>query len=372
MAMPITDNQLAAYVKELQPSIRNIIELEDNLGKTGGDIDSILSKLNDEGFDLGAWLGDNLFRTDNPKRKETAIQLLNELNNELSNAKIDLNILKHDIQDELNTLLKEYEEWKTYFDNRLPFIAVSIAIPKFQASNPFHRLMLGLVITIVLKDILLPIFEAIGLGVVGLIVVMVLIDGLIQGEKRMELFENIQKESKTAMENVRKLRSDIQNVQEQVNGFFDDVAKSFQETGMLTKPFTNHQELVSFVKQQAGTLRRWSDQYDSMKHMISKGLAIEFSAEVVAANLVTNRDDEMELNNCIQMLMGAYLLEIGESTSVVSQKLDMSLEKIKKVKATYMLFKRHTPEDIAKVLDMDVNEILTIQETNSDLLAIVS
>ncbi|MFJ7669420.1 hypothetical protein ACIQXI_20320 [Lysinibacillus sp. NPDC097195] len=370
--MPITDNQLAAYVKELQPSIRNIIELEDSLGKTGGDIDSILSKLNDEGFDLGAWLGDNLFRTDNPKRKEIAIALLNDLNNELSNAKIDLNILKHDIQDELNTLLKEYDEWKAYFDNRLPFIAFSVAIPKFQASNPFHRLMLGFVITIVLKDILLPIFEAIGLGVVGLIVVMVLIDGLIQGEKRMELFENIQKESKTAIENVNKLRLDIKEVQNQVNAFFDDVAKSFQETGLLTKPFTNHQELVSFVKQQAGTVRRWSDQYDSMKRMISKGLEIEFSAEVVAAILVTKQDDENELNNCIKMLMGAYLIETGESDSVLCQKLDMSLEKIKKVKATYMLFKRHTPEEIAKVLEMDVNEVSTIQETNSNILAIVS
>ena len=181
--MPISEYQLDNYVKELQPSIKNIIELEDKLGKAGGDIDSILSKLKDEGFDLGAWLGDNLFRTDNPKRKETAIQLLNDLNNELSNAKIDLNILKHDIQDELNTLLKEYGDWKTYFDNRLPFIAFSIAVPKFQAFNPFHRLMLGFVLTVVLKDILLPIFEVLGLGVVGLIVVVVLIDGIIQGEK---------------------------------------------------------------------------------------------------------------------------------------------------------------------------------------------
>ncbi|MGE7843729.1 hypothetical protein ACQKNX_23475 [Lysinibacillus sp. NPDC093712] len=371
--MPITDNQLAAYIKELQPSIKNIIELEDNLGKTGGDIDSILSKLNDEAFDLGAWIGDNLFRTDNPKRKETAIQLLNGLNNELSNAKIDLNILKHDIQDELNSLLKEYGDWKTYFDNRLSIIAFSIAVPKFEASNPFHRLMLGVVVTIVLKDILMPIFEALGLGVVGMIVVMVLIDGLIQGEKRMELFENIQKESKKAMENVVTLRKEIKNAQDQVNAFFEDVAKSFQETGLLTKPFTNHQELVSFVKQQAGTLRRWSDQYETMKRMITKGgLDIEFSAEVVAANLVTKQDDENELDNCIKMLMGAYLIEIGESNSIVAQKLDMSLERIKKVKATYMLFKMHTPDDIAKALEMDVNEVITIQETNSDLIAIVS
>ncbi|MBX8944999.1 hypothetical protein AAHH17_10900 [Lysinibacillus capsici] len=370
--MPISEYQLDNYVKELQPSIKNIIELEDKLGKAGGDIDSILSKLNDEGFDLGAWLGDNLFRTDNPKRKETAIQLLNDLNNELSNAKIDLNILKHDIQDELNTLLKEYGDWKTYFDNRLPFIAFSIAVPKFQAFNPFHRLMLGFVLTVVLKDILLPIFEVLGLGVVGLIVVVVLIDGIIQGEKRMELFENIQKETKAAMEDVKKLRQDINDVQVQVNAFFEDVAKSFQETGMLTKPYTNHQELVSFVKQQAGTLRRWSDQYDSMKRMINKGLDIEFSAEVVAANLVNKQDDENELDNYSKLLMGAYLIEMGEPNSVVSQKLDMSLERIKKVKATYMLFKMHTPDEIAQVLEMDVNEVMTIQETNSDLIAIVS
>ena len=370
--MPISEYQLDNYVKELQPSIKNIIELEDKLGKAGGDIDSILSKLNDEGFDLGAWLGDNLFRTDNPKRKETAIQLLNDLNNELSYAKIDLNILKHDIQDELNTLLKEYGDWKTYFDDRLPFIAFSIAVPKFQASNPFHRLMLGFVLTIVLKDILLPIFEVLGLGVVGLIVVVVLIDGIIQGEKRMELFENIQKETKVAMEDVKKLRQDINDVQVQVNTFFEDVAKSFQETGLLTKPYTNHQELVSFVKLQAGTLRRWSDQYDSMKRMINKGLDIEFSAEVVAANLVNKQDDKSELDNYTKLLMGAYLIEMGESNSVVSQKLDMSLERIKKVKATYMLFKMHTPDEIAQVLEMDVNEVMTIQETNSDLIAIVS
>lgn len=45
----------------------------------------------------------------------------------------------------------------------------------------------------------------------------------------MELFENIQKETKVAMEDVKKLRQDINDVQVQVNTFLKMWQRAFKK-----------------------------------------------------------------------------------------------------------------------------------------------
>lgn len=50
----------------------------------------------------------------------------------------------------------------------------------------------------------------------------------------------------------------------------------------------------------------------------------------------------------------------------------MYLERIKKIKATYMLFKMRTPNEIIRILEIYVSDVATIQETNHDLIAMVS
>ena len=132
--MAITEATLATYVEELQPSLKNIYEVEDKLAECKEGIDSIISKLLDEDLEISAWIGDHIFRTDNPERKAQAIKLLKELKSELSGTAIDLNILKHDIQDDLNSLLMEFLEWRKCFKNTLPLISLSIVVPSYKKS----------------------------------------------------------------------------------------------------------------------------------------------------------------------------------------------------------------------------------------------
>ena len=370
----ITEATLATYVEELQPALKNIYEVEDKLAECKEGIDSIISKLLDEDLEISAWLGDNLFRTDNPERKAQAIKLLKELKSELSETSIDLNILKHDIQDDLNSLLMEFLEWRKCFKNTLPLISLSIVVPSYKkiTLDKYVALTLFVVNQWIGKIKVLDSLVA-KLGTLGAIAaVLYLITGIIQGELRKEYFENIQAETNKAKEDLTKTKEEINRGQSQVNAFFKDLAKTFKETGLLHDTDVNHRELVFLVKEQNYTLRKWADQFNAMKRMHEKGMDLSVAASIAAEALCKNVVDQNELQKVTNTLLGSYLIENHTDLAEISNILKVSGDQAKKIKAMYMLFTKHTPSEIARVLEMEIQDIEAIQEENKDILASVA
>ncbi len=372
--MAITEATLGTYVEELQPCLKNIYEVEDKLAECKEGIDSIISKLLDEDLEISAWIGDNIFRRDNPERKAEAIKLLKDLKSELSGTTIDLNILKHDIQDDLNSLLMEFLDWRKCFKNTLPLISLSIVVPTYKKISLDKGVALFLFVAnqcigkIKVLDSLVA-----KLGVLGAIAaVLYLITGIIQGEMRKEYFENIQAETNKAKKDLTETKQEINLGQNQVNAFFKDVAKTFKETGLLQDTNVNSRELVFLVKEQSNTLRRWSDQFNAMKRMQEKGMDLSIAASIAAEALCKNAADQNELQKVTNTLLGSYLIESNANLVEISEILKISKDQAKKTKAMYMLFTKHTPSEIAEVLDMEIQEVESIKEENKDVLASVA
>jgi len=372
--MTITEATLATYVEELQPCLKNIYEIEDKLAECKEGIDSIVSKLLDEDLEISAWIGDHIFRTDNPERKAEAIRLLKELKSELSGTTIDLNILKHEIQDDVNSLLMEFLAWRKCFKNTLPLISLSIVVPTYKKISLDKGVALFLFVAnqcigkIKVLDSLVAKLGVLG----GIAAVLYLITGIIQGEMRKEYFENIQAETNKAKKDLAETKQDINSGHNQVNAFFKEVAKTFKEAGLLQDANVNNRELVFLVKEQSNTLRKWSDQFNAMKRMQEKGMDLSIAASIAAEALCKNAADQHELEKVATTLIGSYLIESHTDLASISSTLNISKEQAKKIKAMYMLFTKHTPSEIAEALDMDMQEIELIQEENKDVLASVA
>ncbi|KOY83803.1 hypothetical protein I6G82_17705 [Lysinibacillus macroides] len=372
--MAITEATLGIYVEELQPCLKNIYELEDKMTKCKEGIDSIIAKLIDEDLEIRAWIGDQIFRTDNPERKAVAIKLLKELKNELSRTTIDLNILKHDIQDELNSLLMEFQDWRKYFKNTLPLISLSIVMPSYKTVHIDKGIAFILFVAnqcfgkIKVLNSLIRKLSALA----ALAAVLYLIAGIIQGEMRKTYFENIQAETNQAKKDLAETKQQIDVVQNQVNAFFKDVTKAFQATGLLQVIYTNHRELVFLVKEQSNVLRRWSDQFNAMKRMSERGMELATAASIAAEVLCKNPADHNELQKITTILLGSYLMENEATLTEVANMLKISVEQAKKVKAMYLLFNKHAPIEIAEALDMEIQEVEFIEEANKEVLASVA
>ena len=66
------------------------------------------------------------------------------------------------------------------------------------------------------------------------------------------------------------------------------------------------------------------------------------------------------------------MIENHTDLAEISNTLKVSGDQAKKIKAMYMLFTKHTPSEIARVLEMEVHEVESIKEENKDILASVA
>lgn len=336
------------------------------------DVKGVQDSIENEPESVTRWMADNMFRTDNPKRKEEAINALKDLSSALEDSLAKSQELS-DLSVDLKLILGMMKEWSEYIRDLIPVLEFHISIPEFSDSftESWDTVMgvTGIITGIFLLSSLFLGPIGLSLFAIGLVleVILAFIGGIIAGDKRKEAFENIKKQADDSKKDVdEKVLNDLNEALDDTKRFFKDTAVSLVGTGLADSSDMTPTETRKVLEKKIGELRDWRSGYNTMTLLMDKSSmkpreAAELGAQVVA------KGDEKRIAELTNLFLGAYLYDKGDSVDEVVKELGISGLDAKRLKARNMLLEGQTPDKIAKYLEIPLADVVKIKAKNDEL-----
>lgn len=369
--------------KEIDDSLNEINEILNRLIEGKAQADTLKEKISSESFSLTNWIGDNITRPGNDERKNAAINSLKSLNETIDLGISEINDFKDKCSELRMLMVIIEEEWLKAIQDIIPLIKLSFYLPGYSnAISEFFDLTLSIFTFVdayllkkALKTTGATYWKALGwaLAIEALILI---IGGIIAGEKRKEMFENIEKEANKARNSINKDVIDkLKKTIIDIDLFFSDIKLSYTKAG-LTEPNKNlsNKEIIRIVQNQATNIKLWRKSYNKFKSL-SQSMELNKAIDLVITLIIEDEEDEKERNKLENIFKAIYIFEINKdkpmSLNEINKKLKISEKDILKAKTLQMLIDKKNPREIAKELNVVEDEIIKIienEETNKKIV----
>ncbi|MBF4518763.1 hypothetical protein IRZ71_20605 [Flavobacterium sp. ANB] len=351
------------------------------------DYDSLLNKIENETFSISAWIGDNVFRPDNPERKKNAIEAIKGKDGIITNIDIvieELDKLKDLLKGDIQQIINNYESWKK--DVNIQLVSLSLTVPAFQDSfTKFNTIDTVVGIGIGISIFAAPILP-IALALFGIIEI---ITAIFAAEERKDFFEKIMNETKKSNEKIKSVRSEINSSMEKIKTFYKNILTTFYAAGFLTeaeyKKFKEidtskdnaYHEFTEFIIMQRTEMNKWTAAIKMIENTEEDAKADneEFDLNTSIRFAVVNLDSITYYNKKEKkdILKAMYLLkDESKSVSEISSQTGIEAKYIIDAKAVNMLLQGKTPREIAEMLNIEEKLVEELSKKHTSIIDLIS
>ncbi len=332
----------------------------------------------------------NLFRPENSERKDKAIAALKELVRDLDEAISDEKNLASLLSD-LKLLLSLMEEWKDSINTVLPVLNVIKTYKVFKGTtisptDPGPIFVTAEVVTgiiflsiIAIKAIAkTPIFT-LSTNIAGtVLVVLYFLHGIFVAEKRKEAFEKIKVDAASASKEIKEISNSLKNQQKLINDYFQDIEKTFKASGLFKKEvnLSTSSSIINALSNCLPVLRKWkmgielvynnAERAERKAEKEGKNLPtpgdIASWASFAASGILSLEEESADVVKLGQLLQCTYYYSKGKTPEQIATLTDMKLEEVMNLYAHQMLLAGKQPNEIVKELNIPLSRILQIQD----------
>ncbi|TRX37103.1 hypothetical protein [Flavobacterium restrictum] len=358
-----------------------------DLKRVKNDYDGLLNKIENETFSLSAWIGDNVFRPDNPERKKTAIESIKGNDGIITNIDIvikELDKLKNLLTGDIQQIINNYESWKT--DVNIQLLSLSLTVPAFQDSlTKFNTVDTVVGIGIGISVFAAPILP-IALAIFGIIEI---ITAIFAAEARKDFFEKIMNETKISNEKIKSIQLEINSSMGKINTFYKNILTTFYAAGFLTeakyKEFKDidtskdnaYHKFTEFIIAQRTEMNKWTAAIEMIEKNGKKAKSNnkKFDLDTAVEYAVVNVDSikYYNENEKEEILKAMYLLkDESKSVSDISTQTGIESKYIVDARAVNMLLDGKTPSEIANMLNIEEKLVEELSKKHTSIIDLVS
>ncbi|CAI2768717.1 hypothetical protein [Flavobacterium collinsii] len=351
------------------------------------DYDKLLTDIKDEKFSLSSWIGDNVFRPDNPERKENAINAIegnDGIIRNIDHVTADLDKLKNLLNGDIEQIIKNYESWKK--DVNIQLVSLSITVPQFEDSlTKFNTVDTVVGIGVGISVFAAPILP-IALAIFG---VVEIITAIFAAEERKDFFEDILKKTNVSNEKIKEIKKEIDESNEKIKAFYKNILATFYAAGFLreveykkfkeidTSKNNAYHEFTEFIIMQRTEMNKWTaaikmiEKIEIKSKSNHKKFDLDISVDLAVVNIdsITYYDE----NEKEDILKAMYLLK-DESKSIdeISSQTGIEAKYIIDAKAVNMLLQGKTPREIAEMLNIEEKLVDELSKKHTSIIDLIS
>jgi hypothetical protein len=346
-------------LKNLDDKIQEIRSEKSEISLAIADVNNVISGLRNDSFSVSKWLGDEVFRPGNKKRKETAIAEMQGLVEELITLDRKVQELLDHLH-EMKLLMRAMKDWTASIVELIPVFSFSMSVPQFSTTlDEMIRILeyvgtLAVMVFLKYKAIKLFSLKASAYFVVAAIV-FELIAGIIQGEERKKKFEEI---ANDAREKRKEVRVSIDNVDESIQNirlYFINILKVYQNAGLTEEQTTEVTRIREIVESSKSKFMSMQNDFKNAEKFEAAGMAPKD-----VANILAGQDQDKR-----NALLAGSLIRRNSSIDEITKELNVSPAEARKARATALLLEGKSPQEIARTLEVSTDDLERIVKMDS-------
>ncbi|WP_271769368.1 hypothetical protein [Aquimarina algiphila] len=358
--MPLED-----FLKELGVQKEMLLELRSKINKTTQDSNLLYNRIRNERINVASFLGDNIFRPDNRRRKHEALnEILSLRDISFNTERLITYLVKY--EDELLAIGQYMKEWRKMILDFFPIIKAQIpVVPKFKKDWEVE-LILAIGEALVLKTFnslkTMGFKKATAEMAIGLL--LIIVSGILSGERRKEKFEKFRRDARTAHKSMNEsIFIPLQKAKENMDKFFKDLGKSLLAKGLIDKKSAKYPDLiVKAVKEKTVEIRNLNMIYDDLAERMKKGNIRDLKR--ITDTVLNDTDKAVKEKEKIRYIIQvAYGMENKITSYELSLYSSLDLKTIKNIEVLRKLDNGQTAEQIALFSEVP-KEIIEEMEQN--------